>query len=350
MGIIIALLIFGIIITVHEFGHFAVAKLCNVKVLEFSVGMGPKLLQKQKGETKYSLRLLPVGGFCQFEGEDTASDDPRSYSKAPVWKRMLILFAGAGMNFVLGFITLIIMLSMFTSIPTTSVEGFYGEELSSGEILYYSESYHTGLRHDDVIKEIDGISIYSLLDIDFVQSTSKKQKHEVVVERGGEELILNDVVFRDRRDGSVYDFGVEYVKKTPGSIIKASGNFFRSMGHIVAISLKQLVTGKAETDDIQGPVGVVSTINQTTKQSESAGDAFFQLVYMTSLITINLGIMNLLPIPGLDGCKLLFCIVEIFRGKPLKPEHEGYVTLTGMVILVGLMIFVTFNDIVRLFN
>ena len=187
MGIIIALLIFGIIITVHEFGHFAVAKLCKVKVLEFSVGMGPKLLQKQKGETKYSLRLLPVGGFCQFEGEDTASDDPRSYSKAPVWKRMLILFAGAGMNFVLGFITLIIMLSMFTSIPTTSVGGFYGEELSSGKILYYSESYHTGLRHDDVIKKIDGISIYTLLDIDFVQSTSKKQKHEIVVERGGEE-------------------------------------------------------------------------------------------------------------------------------------------------------------------
>lgn len=350
MGIIIALLIFGIIITVHEFGHFAVAKLCKVKVLEFSVGMGPKLLQKQKGETKYSLRLLPVGGFCQFEGEDTASDDPRSYSKAPVWKRMLILFAGAGMNFILGFVTLIIMLSMFTSIPTTRIGGFYGEELSSGKILYYSESYHTGLRHDDVIKEIDGISIYTLLDIDFVQSTSKKQKHEVVVERNGEKLVLNDVIFRDRRTGSVYDFGVEYVKKTPGSVIKASGDFFRSMGHIVVISLKQLITGKADTDDMQGPVGIVSTINQTTKQSESAGDAFFQLVYMTSLITINLGIMNLLPIPGLDGCKLLFCIVEIFRGKPLKPEHEGYVTLAGVVILIGFMIFVTFNDIVRLFS
>lgn len=350
MGIIIALLIFGIIITVHEFGHFAVAKLCKVKVLEFSVGMGPKLLQKQKGETKYSLRLLPVGGFCQFEGEDTASDDPRSYSKAPVWKRMLILFAGAGMNFVLGFIALVIMLSMFYSIPTTRVAGFWGEQLSSGEILYYSESYHTGLRHDDVIKKIDGISIYTVLDIDFVQGTSKKQKHEVIVERDGEELILNDVVFRDRRNGSVYDFGVAYVEKTPVSVIKTSGNFFKSMGHTVVISIKMLLTGKADSEDMQGPVGVVSTISQATKQSENAADAFYQLIYLTSFITINLGIMNLLPIPGLDGCKLLFCIVEIFRGKPMKPEHEGYVTLAGIVMIVGLMIFVTFNDIVRLFQ
>ncbi len=351
MGIVIALLIFGLIVTVHEFGHFICAKLSGIKVLEFSVGMGPKLLQKQKGETKYSLRLLPVGGYCAMEGEDTDTGDERSFRNAKLWKRMIVLAAGAAMNFVLGFVLLIIMSSMFDSIPTTQIKGFSGVRNEDGSVVYYAESYNTGLRHDDVIVEMDGTSIYSILDLNYMFATTTKDKHDLVVKRNGEKVELPDVVFKDNAPGagaSDIDFGLVTKDKNPGTVIVCSGQIFRSMGHIVFMSLKQMVTGKMSKDDVSGPVGVVSAINETAKESESTEDAVFNIIYMASLITINVGIFNLLPIPGLDGGRLLFCFIELVRRKPVKPEHEGYVHLAGMILLFGIMIFATYNDIMRL--
>ncbi len=351
MGIVIALLIFGLIVTVHEFGHFICAKLSGIKVLEFAVGMGPKIIQKQIGETMYSLRLLPVGGYCAMEGEDTSGDDPRSFRNAKLWKRMIVLVAGAGMNFVLGIISIVIMVCMMTDIPTTQILGFAGVKNDDGTKTYYAESYHSGLRHDDVIIKVDNTSIYSVLDLNFMLMLDPTDTdHDLVVKRNGEKIILDGVKFTNSQTGDKMDFGLVYLDKTPASVLKYSGQTFASMSHIVGLSLKYLVTGQVSKDEVSGPVGVVSTISETTSQAESTEDAIFNLFYMMSLITINLGIFNLLPVPGLDGGRLLFCFIELIRRKPIKPEHEGYVHLAGMVLLFGVMIFATFNDIMRLFQ
>lgn len=347
MGIIIAILIFGLIITVHELGHFICAKLSGIRVLEFSIGMGPKIVQRKKGETVYSLRALPIGGYCAMEGEDETTDDERGFRNAKLWKRMLVLFAGAFMNFVLGFVMLICMISMMDSVPTNKIRCFYGVK-EDGKEIYYSQSHETGLRHEDVFKKIDDIRIFSMLDLNYFFSTTKQDTHDVVVERDGEKKEIEDVVFRNTQSGSAMDFALVYNEKNPFTVVKCSGEMFMSMSHIVGMSLKQLVSGKFEKEDVSGPVGVVSTISETAEKSESKADALFQLLYMTALITINIGIFNLLPIPGLDGGRLIFCFIELVRRKPVKPEHEGYVHLVGMLLLFGLMIFATYNDIIRL--
>ena len=350
MGIVFALIIFGLIVTIHEFGHFICAKLSGIKVLEFAVGMGPKILKKQIGETLYSLRLLPVGGFCAMEGEDTTNDDSRSFRNAKLWKRMLVLVAGAGMNFVLGIVMCTVMVGMFDVIPTTTISGFSGHIAEDGTKTYYAQSYKTGLRHGDKIVKIDGTNIYSYLDIDYMFATFKTEEHDVVVKRDGKRVKLENVVFRDEANGGMMDFSLVTDDKGVGSVMRCSGETFLSMGHIVGLSLKQMITGKLSKDQISGPVGVVTSINETTQQAESTEDMIFMLVYMTALITINVGIFNLLPIPGLDGGRLIFCFIELVRRKPVKPEHEGYVHLAGMVLLFGLMIFATFNDIMRIIH
>lgn len=347
MGIVIAIIIFGLIVMVHEFGHFICAKLSKVRVLEFSIGMGPKIIQKKKSETMYSLRLLPVGGYCAMEGEDEDSDDPHSFRSAKLWKRMIILVAGAGMNFVLGFMAIVIMMSMLDSVPTTQISGFSAVELEDGTLERQSGSYDSGLRHDDIFYEIDDTRIYSMLDLNYILSSSPTNIHDVTVIRNGEKMEFDDVNFQSP-SGSSIDFGLVQKNKNPLTIVKGSGEMFMSMGHIVGMSLKQLVSGQAKKEDVSGPVGVVTAINETTQESEDIKDAIFQLVYMTALITINIGIFNLLPIPGLDGGRLIFCFIELIRRKPVKPEHEGYVHLAGMVLLFGIMIMATYNDIVRL--
>lgn len=347
MGIVIAIIIFGLIVMVHEFGHFICAKLSKVNVLEFSIGMGPKLIQKKFGETMYSLRLLPVGGYCAMEGEDEDSDDPHSFRSAKLWKRMIILVAGAGMNFVLGFMAIVIMMSMLSSVPTTQISGFSAVELEDGTLERQSGSYDSGLRHDDIFYEIDDTRIYSMLDLNYILSSSPTNVHDVTVIRDGEKVEFDDVNFQSP-SGSTIDFGLVQKEKNPLTIVKGSGEMFMSMGHIVGMSLKQLVSGNAKKEDVSGPVGVVTAINETTQESEDIKDTVFQLIYMTALITINIGIFNLLPIPGLDGGRLIFCFIELIRRRPVKPEHEGYVHLAGMVLLFGIMIFATYNDIVRL--
>lgn len=392
MGIIIAIVIFGIIVTVHEFGHFICAKLSRIKVLEFSVGMGPKIIQRQKGETMYSLRILPVGGYCAMEGEDSTDEDPRSFRNAKLWKRMIVLVAGAFMNFVLGFCVLIPMVSMMDDVPTTTISGFtgikndenlpagfrcrtlawrFGKRLSvtdmneeipdsemgyggwlndDGSVIYYSSS-NEKLRKGDKILSIDGTRVFSTLDLSFIFETAsaKDGKRSVIVKRDGKKIKIDNVEFHNSIDGDEWDFGLIYNKKTPLTVIKGSSDIFMSMSHIVGLSLKQLVTGKVEKEAVSGPVGVVSEINEVaTQKTENKSDIIFNLFYITALITINVGIFNLLPVPGLDGGRLLFCFIELVRGKPIKPEHEGYVHLAGMLLLFGVMIFATYNDIIKL--
>lgn len=350
-GIVFALIIFGLIVTIHEFGHFICAKLSGISVLEFSVGMGPKLLQKRFGETAYSLRLLPLGGYCAMEGEDSSEDNPRSFRNAKLWKRMLVLVAGACMNFLLGFVMCTIMVSMFEVIPTTKISGFSGKLEDDGTKTYYAHSCQTGgLCHGDKIVKIDGTSIYSYLDIDYMFATFESETHDVVVKRDGKRVKLENVTFHDDASGEMMDFGLVTDDKGVLSVMRCSGETALSMGHIVVLSIKQMITGKLSKEQISGPVGVVTSINETTQEAESTEDLVFMLVYMTALITINVGIFNLLPVPGLDGGRLLFCFIELIRRKPVKPEHEGYVHLAGIVLLFGLMIFATFNDVMRIIN
>lgn len=348
LGIIIALLIFGLIITVHEFGHFICAKLSGIKVLEFSIGMGPKILQKQKGETKYTLRGIPMGGYCAMEGEDSESDDERGFRNAKLWKRMIVLVAGATMNFVLGFVLLIGMVSMWSDIPTAVIKGFSGERNDDGSVTYYAQSYEGGLRHGDKFVEIDDIHVFSDFDVRYIISTSKLDKHEVKVVREGKKVELSDIVFHDDLGGGTIDFGLDSKKKNPLTVLGCSKDYFLSMGHLVGLSLKQMLSGEVAKEEVSGPIGVVDAISDATEESESFLDALFNLLYMSALITINVGIFNLLPIPGLDGGRLLFCFIELIRRKPVKPEHEGYVHLAGMALLFGVMIFATYNDIARI--
>ena len=349
MGIVIAIIIFGLIVTVHEFGHFICAKLSGIRVLEFAIGMGPKIIQKKKGETMYSLRLLPIGGYCAMEGEDETTADSRGFRNAALWKRMIVLFAGPFMNFIMGFILLVVMAGMMDSVMTTKVSGFrYYVDPDSGQPVYCARSVETGLKKGDQFIKIDGTRIFSFVDLNFIFGSAKTDTHDVVVKRDGEKVELEGVVFRDTQLGDMVDFGLEQEKKNVLTVTKSAGNMFLSMTHVVGISLKQLATGKVEKEEMSGPVGVVSTINEVATESEDKEDTLFNLLYLTSLITINVGIFNLLPIPGLDGGRLLFCLIELVRRKPVKPEHEGYVHLAGMVLLFGIMIFVTYNDIVRL--
>ncbi len=346
MGYVIAILIFGLIVTVHEFGHFICAKLCGIKVLEFAVGMGPKLLKFRKGETLYSLRLLPVGGFCAMEGEDSDSDDSRSFRSQSVWKRMIVLVAGAFMNFVLGFVMVMIMTCMSDSVPTMQIRGFSGQKAEDGTVEYLSGSYDAGLRHGDIIIEMDGMHIFTTTDLSYMLGSSST--HDVEVLRDGERLFFEGVKFENRIDGGTIDFGLEYAEKNVGNVLSYSGKDCVSLGRLVWLSLRDLVTGKYGAEELSGPVGVVTTIDETAQQGETVKEKSMSLIYLTALITINIGVFNLLPIPGLDGGRLLFCLIEVIRRKPVKPEHEGYVHLVGMVLLFGIMIFATYNDIVRL--
>ena len=350
MGIIIAILIFSLIVTVHEFGHFICAKLSGINVLEFSVGMGPKLLQKQYHGTKYSLRVIPMGGYCAMEDEDASGDNPHGFRNAKLWKRMIVLVAGPLMNFVLGFILIVGMVLSMKTIPTTTVKGFFGSKSDDGKITYYSQSHETGLEHDDRIISVDGTSIFSYLDLSYIFATTKTHTHDVVVERDGKRVELPEGVFNDKRDGDMVDFALYHKDKSALNVTKASGGIFLSMGHVVTLSFKQLVTGKVDKAEVSGPVGVVSTISEATEKSEDKADAFLQLFYISALISVNVGIFNLLPIPGLDGGRLLFCFIELVRRKPVKPEHEGYVHLAGFALLLSIMVFATYNDIVNLIN
>lgn len=346
MGYVIAILIFGLIITVHEFGHFICAKACGVRVIEFSIGMGPRILKFVKGETEYSLRILPVGGYCAMDGEDTSDNDSRSFRSQSVWKRILVFFAGAFMNFILGAVLVTVMTSMDSSVPTMRIKGFFAEKHDDGTYEYMAGSYDSGLRHDDIIVEMDGMHIFTTTDLSYMLGNSAV--HDVEVIRNNERLLLKDVEFNNKINGGTIDFGLVYEEKNIGNVLAYSVKDCLSLGRVVGLSLKDLVTGKYGTEQLSGPVGAVTTIDEVAQQGKNVKEKVLSLLYLTALFTINVGIFNLLPIPGLDGGKLIFCFIEVVRRKPVKPEHEGYVHLAGMILLFGIMIFVTYNDIVRL--
>lgn len=341
LSIVIGIFIFGIIVIVHEFGHYSTAKLCKVKVTEFAIGMGPVIYKKKGKETTFSLRLLPLGGFCSM-GEDEDSDDPDSFRKKPVPAKMAVILAGAVMNLILGFI--ISLVAMLVS----------GVGVSS-RIVYFDEnavSPNYGLQLEDTIERINGTKIFTARDITYILSTDDDGIVDFTVKRNGEKIELKGVRFPmiiDETTGKTtlkYDFKVQGERITIKNIVPYSFNNAVYCGRIVLMSIRDLITGKYGLNDLQGPVGIVTTIGSSVTDKGLDWDFLLQLA---ALITVNIGIFNLLPIPALDGGRFVFLVIEAIRRKPMKAETEGMVHFAGLALLMLLMIVVTFNDIKNIF-
>lgn len=347
--ILLAILFFGLIIIIHELGHFTTAKLCRVKINEFSIGMGPAVLKRKKGETQYSLRLLPIGGFVSMEGEDEASDDERAFNNKKVWQRLIIVAAGAFMNLLLGLIIMAVTLSSSTElIGTNTIKGFYETAVSN----------QNGLKEGDKFIEIDGHRVWSERDLSFLMSRSEDGVFDFVVERDGKRVELSDVAFKTEAveiskgktvNMITYDFIIVGEKPGVKNVLVNSFTQSASIVRMVWLSLFDVVTGRYGMSELAGPVGTVDIIADVAADAVKQSN-FENLLFIMALITINIGVANLLPLPALDGGRFLFLIIEGIRRKPINPKYEGYVHAAGFVLLMCLMVVITFNDIVRIIH
>lgn len=342
-------LVFGVIVVGHELGHFLLAKANGITVVEFSVGMGPKLLRFKKGGTEYSLRLLPIGGACMFEGEDGLDNDngtpsEGAFPNASVWARISTVFAGPFFNFILAYILAMI------------VVGYAGSDkpVINGLIDGYP-AQEAGMQPGDVITRMNGERIYVAREIWLNTYVGAGETMEVEFLRDGEKHTVTLVPKYDEEEGR-YLLGFngygEYVDCRNGGIFKYSYYEVRYSLRATIKSLGMLVQGKASKDDISGPIGVAQVIGEVKEQAEPYGIwmVILNMINIALLLSVNLGVMNLLPLPALDGGRLVFLIIEAIRGKPVPPDKEGMVHFAGFVVLMVLMVFVMFNDISRLFR
>ncbi len=338
MKIVLAILVFGVIVVVHECGHFFAARLCGVKVNEFAIGMGPAIFKKQGKETLFSVRLLPIGGFCSMEGENEDSDAEGAFnSKSPV-KRLLVISAGAIMNIILGF---------FLAVIVTLVSG----KIVTNEIVYFTDnavSSSSGLELGDKIVRINGKKIFTANDIVYQLRNDVDGIIDMQVIRNGKLISLDNVKFTlslNTKTGKQViniDFRVASVKCTAANLLPHAFRKTVSTARLIWISLVDMISGKYGFNDIQGPVGIVSAIG------EAASVDISELLDFMMLITVNVGIFNLLPLPALDGGRIAFIVAEIIRRKPVPPEREGLVHFVGFALLMVMMLAVTFNDIMRI--
>ena len=351
MYIIIAILIFGILITLHELGHFVAAKIFGVQVNEFSIGMGPALFQKTVGDTAYSIRALPIGGFCAMEGEEDASDNPKALNNKGLFARFVIFSAGAFMNFLAGFLILLILCGnlpfMYQPVITGFAEGFTAQ----GE---------QGLREGDRILSVDGERIYIYEDISIFLGMGNGESYDFVVLRDGEKVVLNDLALAPKAypngDGtSSVRFGIHFgerVEATPLIKFKSACLNAVDFVRLVWYSLKMLVTGQVGLSDMSGPIGIVTTISDVGESSVSVWAAVANIAYLTALIAINLAVMNLLPLPALDGGQIFImfvvALVKKVTGRPVNAKYAGYLNYAGFVALMVFMLVVTMSDILKL--
>lgn len=333
--ILIAVLFFQLIIVIHEGGHFVAARLMKIKVNEFSIGMGPKLIQFTKGETKYTLRLVLFGGYCAMEGEDSDSDDENAFANKRVIQRIFVVVAGAFMNLVLGLVIISIMVSTQSLIGTTTVAKFEDNALSS-------QTLEVG----DKIKSIDGMRVYTSTDVTTGLSRSADNTVEFVVERNGEARTIDVEFEMSEYEGHQYinmDFFVLGVEKTFSSVIKESLAQFVSYCRMIFLSLHDLIVGRYGVSDISGPVGTVSIVSTAVKTSLPT------VLRIMALLTVNVGLFNLFPFPALDGWRLFVLAFEGIFKKKLPSKFEWLINSIGLALLIGLMCVVTFSDITKLF-
>lgn len=352
MSIIFAILLFSLLIFVHELGHFITAKLSGVQVNEFALFMGPAIFQKQIGETLYSLRCIPIGGYCAMEGEDEESDNPRAFQKAAWWKRLIILVAGAAMNFIAGVLIFAIVFAPAQQFIMPTVASIDEGCLISGE---------NGIQVGDTFLELDGEKIYVQSDFSLILSLNPGDVHDLVLDRNGEKIVLDDFKMEKalfpNEDGTKserFGFSFSIEKATFGGKIKYIWNSTLNVIRNVRLSLQMLLTGKAGLQDMSGPVGIVQVMSETAEQSADTFSAMMNMLYFGGFIAINLAVMNLLPIPALDGgrvvCLLITTAVEAITRKKIDPKYEGYLHGAGMILLLGLMAIIMFKDIFVIFK
>ncbi len=339
---LVAILFFGLLISIHELGHFSFAKLFKVKVNEFALGMGPAIFKKKRGETLYALRLLPIGGYVSMEGEDKESQDENAFNRKKVWQRIIIVAAGATMNLILGVVIVATVLSMEDLIGTNQILKFYEGAISQ----------QTGLKEGDEFLEIDGHRVFSDTDISFLMGRSDDGVFDMVVRRDGKKVELKDVTFKTEKDGKytyiTYDFIMLGEETNFLNVVENSFRRSASIARLVWLSFFDLVTGRYGLTDLSGPVGTVNVIADAAAGAVESKDGLITALTMMAFISINIGIFNLMPLPALDGGRLFFLIIEGIRRKPLNPKYEGYVHGAGLALLLLLMLVVTFNDIVTL--
>jgi len=426
MSILVALIILSVLIVIHELGHFTAAKLCGIKVLEFSLFMGPKLFSFKKGETEYSVRLIPMGGFVKMEGEHEESDDPRAFSNQPAGKKALVIGAGPFLNILFAFIIAGIVIGQtgfYTNTvnkladdsplkeigievgdriisyggkrlfdPPADISIFmYGEDGRPKDITFFDVSENkkvtkvitpgktetrfrlgftatdteegaritdleidsplekAGARRGDVIKKVDDTEVKStqeIIDYLNVSRSDKTAPVDVTVDRNGKILTLEDVKpFADFR--YTLGIGFRHIKGNVFEIIKGSFNYSISTIRNVLISLRWLFNGTVSYRELSGPVGIIGSIGSVVETEQPVGVKLLNLMYYTSFISINLGVMNLLPIPALDGSILLILLIEKLRGRPFPQEKVGMVTMIGFMLLIVLFIVTLFNDVPR---
>lgn len=343
------ILIFCIIVVSHELGHFIVAKKNGIHVVEFFVGMGPTLIHFTKGDTKYSLKLLPIGGACVFEGDDGLAESKGEASEgafpnASVGARISTIFAGPFFNFVIAYIIgLLLVANMGSDLPIV-------QEVAQG-----GQAEAAGIRAGDEIQEVNGENIHIYRQISLISAINKGEPLTITYKRDGVE---NSVVVTPayNEEQGRYFIGLngsgEYIEC--GILQTFQYAFYEvEFGFSSTIkSLKMLVQGKVTKDDVAGPVGMVKVVGDTYEVAKNYGVSIviFSMLNIAMILSVNLGIMNLLPIPALDGGRLVFLLIELIRGKPVSAEKEGMVHLGGMIALMVLMVIVLFNDISKFFS
>lgn len=359
MTIILFVLIFGIVVLSHEFGHFIIAKLNGIHVVEFSIGMGPTLFSFHKKETRYAIKLLPIGGACMFEGEDgletkreeqlhdgerALADDSGSFLKANVWARIATVAAGPICNFILAFFFAAIIVSLNpTDLPevTEVVEGGAAQE--------------AGLAAGDRIVAIDGENTYLFRDIQLIFAVSKGEEMEITYERDGVENTVTLTPAYNQEAGT-YQMGIyggSYEQSKGLGVLRDAWYEMRYCFRATYKSLGMLLTGNFNREDVAGPVGIaVNVVGKTydTAKEYGAVTVVLSMMNIVLLLSVNLGIINLLPLPALDGGRLVFLLLEVVRGKPVPPDKEGIVHFVGMVFFLVLMVVVLFNDLVNIFG
>ena len=351
--VLAAILIFGVLIAVHELGHFLAAKACGVPVHEFSIGMGPAIWQKETEETKYSLRILPIGGFCAMEGEEEDSDNPRALNNQNFWKKLLIYAAGSVMNFLTGLLILVVLFSGAKAFYTAEIT-----DIAEGSSL----AVPGGLQVGDLILSIDGEKVYNRGNVTLLLDLNTDGTYDFTVRRGGEKVTVRDLplerkTFPDGQGGTYTGFGF-----TMGGIeevnffgrLRYSWNSALDFVRTVRLSLEMLFTGQAGVSDLSGPVGIVDTMTEVGQQSATVKEAVENIAYIAALIAVNLSVMNLLPIPALDGGKIFFLVINqlsllLFK-KQIPAKFENYIHVAGFILLMGLMAFVMFQDVWKLFQ
>ncbi|MEG0779730.1 MAG: site-2 protease family protein [Oscillospiraceae bacterium] len=352
MYILAAILMFGILIAVHELGHFLAAKVCGVRVNEFSIGMGPALFHRTRGETEYALRLFPIGGYCAMEGEDEDSEDVHALNRQGFWRKLFIFSAGAVMNFLIGIVILLILYSGVSAFYTPVITGLAPEFTHGGE---------SGLQVGDRIYAVDGERIYLYNDLSMFFPRGNGTDFDLVVERDGQRVTLEDFPLTRGEyssfDGGKYTgYGLYFGTEAATPLLKLQYTWYNAVDfvRIIRYSLQELLTGGATMADLSGPVGIVSTISQVGEDSATTADAVNNILYFAALIAVNLAVMNLLPLPALDGGKIFFLVLDAATmavlHKRIPDKYQNAIHTAGFVLLMGLMLVVTFRDVVKLFQ